>query len=416
MFLKITSDDPDLGRQLCKNPASGMALWSLRRGTVAGWFTEADPTTYNLLFADAFDEVSFGRPGGDDQAAYASPDKLDSVHTVCSMIATALDTRLGRPDEPVPPERTYTLTIPALHVRGRGLHERVWGQLTSHVDIHVEEDPETFLASLTATAHSVHLLLAAVYAGTFIEAAVQRLTGKIEPAVAGKCVRALNTVDAGYMPRYMLKTRLGHEALQAVADQLQAMPGHELRLTSTANQRTRVQGVLRSVPEDLPVIDLGAGGGAYMGLAKTGGGRRYLAVDRDEECRAALVAKAARMNLTTVSVHAALEDALAELNGAPFLCVAPESLEHNEPAEVERLVRLLAGAGCRLLVATCPNRAFNHWYGIPEGGVRREDHVFEPDADQLSGLLRAGFADVEVLNLGDEVDGEPCTLLAVAKP
>lgn len=431
-FLQITSDDPELGRRLCKNPASGMFTWRLRLGTLLGWFTGAgtdavDPTTYNLLFIEGFDELSFGKPGQtSSSAAFADSTQFTSPMAIAAMVAAALDTRLAKPDEEGADGHRFTLTVPALHVRRRNLHNRVWSNLPGAMvepwpDEPAEAEdaegtPSLRLAKLTVSAPTVHEVLCTVYVGTFLEAALEHLAGKVTPPEAAKVVRAMNEVGVGYFPRYLLKTCLGQEALGAVADDLQAVPGeHTLRLTTLSNQRTRVDDVLRRMPEDMPVVDLGCGEGAYLGLAKRTG-RRLLAVDRLENCRARVAAKAAAKGLDTVSVHADLEEALAELDGAPFACLAAESLEHNEPAEAERLVRILADAGCRLLVATCPNRAFNRWYGLAEGEVRIPDHKFEPTRAELEALLRTGFAQVEVEPLGDLMDDEPTSLLAIARP
>ena len=431
-FLQITSDGPGLSRQLCKNPASGMTAWRLRKGVLAGWFSPSpqadDPRVYNLLFMDAFDDASFGRRR-ENEGAYYTADKLNSTLAVSSMIATALNTRLNKPDEHLPDDNmpdkcTYTVTVPTVRTRRQADDDprpdrcvNLWGFLNSDaVHVRLDNDPKLGLGSLTVTGGSLHEVLCTTFIGCYLQAMVIHVADNRDTGAVAKAVWALNEVRAPYYPRYLLKARLPRQVVAEVADDLQAMPGHSLQMTYASNNVERIHNVLKMASGDWPLVDLGCGEGAYLTLAKAIPTRPYLAVDRDELCRAHVEAKAAAKGLTNITVHADLTEAITKLQGQPFMGIAVESLEHNPPEEATRLVDQMFAAGCVLLVVTVPNRLFNHWYGLPEGVLRNPGHVFEPDELELRALLGEGRRAVRVEPLGDVVDGESTAMLAVVTP
>ena len=56
-FLQIKSNNPDISYVLLKNPASGMQIKSVRKGTAFGYY-DTD-TSFNVYFKDSETEVSY---------------------------------------------------------------------------------------------------------------------------------------------------------------------------------------------------------------------------------------------------------------------------------------------------------------------------------------------------------------------
>jgi hypothetical protein len=85
-------------------------------------------------------------------------------------------------------------------------------------------------------------------------------------------------------------------------------------------------------------------------------------------------------------------------------------------ADAAQLLLTIRANGFRSLVVTVPNATFNQHY-LLEDRFRHEDHHWEPTMSEFSAFLDGIFAfsgyDIAYSHIGDQVDGEGTSLMAV---
>lgn len=100
-IIQLRSENPMLSYIISKNPESGLSAKSLRKGTVFGYFTEGDESSYNIFFKDGSDEVSFPAYEGED-FEYLNETRYNSASFVVSAIDEMLRSAFKSPEFSTP--------------------------------------------------------------------------------------------------------------------------------------------------------------------------------------------------------------------------------------------------------------------------------------------------------------------------
>lgn len=190
--------------------------------------------------------------------------------------------------------------------------------------------------------------------------------------------------------------------------------------TSSPLHEERLDAVVRRLVEleAWTVLDLGCGSGSL--LRRLAGDQRFTRlVGVDRSATALLVAERTLAPIHPVDgerlvlEHGSFLE-MAERLGGLDAAVLVETIEHVPPAGLSRVERsVFEQIRPRVVAVTTPNREYNVVYGIPEGGLRHEDHAFEWDRSRFRRWAagvgeRCGYrVDLELVGPLDAAHGTP---------
>jgi SAM-dependent methyltransferase len=193
------------------------------------------------------------------------------------------------------------------------------------------------------------------------------------------------------------------EAFGYSADQLASIPAEANMGLSCGNPTA-----FASLKEGETVVDLGSGGGldVFLAAQKVGPDGKAIGIDMTDEMLALASANAARSGLTNVEFHKATIDKLP-LADASVDCVISNcviNLAPDKPAVFREIARILKPGG-RLAVSDIAlkkplpeeiGQDLMAYVGCIAGAI--------PIAEYRDGLVAAGFADVEIIDTGADLN------------
>lgn len=425
-FMQISSTNPKFSMIMCKNPASGMIAKRIRKGVAYGFYSKGREDQYNIFFQDDYDEISFSKYTNQefeylDSTRYSSP--LFVFSAVKEFATSALKKQLEDDKEGF----ENVIRIASFHSKKFDLLEHLFEYFP---DYHVTTHPVGALdyALTIKTSKSIYELLNFTYMISLMAAAMSDLNLVMDEGLISRAVAAMNICQAPYYVRYIARLKLctSKSLFLKVKDDLEKVPGHKVEFSdSITNLASRMEEVVKSLPKDLDIVDVGCGEGNFLHLATTIGDHTYHAIDIDPDAIDHIQKRAAKKKIENLACYNNVDEFIEiskELN-SKYVVMMNEVIEHQEKDQVASFVdKFILDPNCVCLIITTPNRDFNKNYLLKEGELRHPDHKFEftgkECVDFFSNRIWHGYlGEQKQEQIGDKVDDIGTTLMiTLTKP
>ncbi len=401
--MQLKSDNPDFSFVLFKNPATGTIARELRKGTLFGWYSKKDPTTYNAFFSDSDDDISF--PDYPNQEyEYLSVNRFSSSEFIANTIKEFFNhiTKKDIPED-VDNKFTNTITLGMTQYRGAGY----FSILTKHfpeVDVQVISKFEnTKAVKLVFTSkRNWKYLLSFVEVFAVVNAIKNKEPLMMEDDRVERIVKMINIIDAPYFMRYVFKVNaLRGGAFKRFSDKINT---ESIKMVAGSNQDVRVEWIGNKLNKSINIFDFGCGEGDYVSkFAKHV--PTYFATDKDEE---ALDSVRRIINKKVLDNVVIINEGGEPQGDYQLLCT--EVVEHNEPEEAAKIIKdNMSKENCKRVIITTPNKEFNKFYKMEEDETRHVDHKFEYTKEEFENYIETAVVSegwkAEYFKVGDIVDG-----------
>jgi hypothetical protein len=427
-ILTVGSNNPKFSFIVSKNPETIKTSKEpfkrgVRKGFIYGWFSKLDNSEFRVLFKDSDLEASFADQG---EFEYLDKTRYSSPYLPIQMIEKALKTASTGVPEDVPDDWTvgackaYVETVieVPMRVAGRFKVEAPFSIVFSPLcgnfqKVRIESDTVSSALGLlqilcvvaTITAEDIYIPL-----------------GK---DVIFKYLGIIKKADVPYNIRQLFISRaISNGKLLEMARQEGLIDTDRFKFQFGNTQLQRLLSIKKAFEEnrkDVPklLVDVGCGelshafklAGLYDGI---------VGFDGDPEICRVNELKLKKRGVENISVfNKVVDEVFVKENSGTFEeadVLVSEVLEHMSYDQAEKLLRALLETDAERIVVTVPCGEFNKFYGMSESEMRHEDHVWEPSRETwkklIEGVLPA-TRKVSLVDVGDVVDGIPCTMMAV---
>lgn len=390
MIITIDSENKDMSWVIGKNPHSQIPFAKkIRKGFGIGWFV--NERSYRVAFLDAADEISYPRYSS-DTFAYLHNAELVSPLAGIGILTKFFGTIY--PEKDIVTKQTATIL--ALE-----LSERTLKMMSYFTSFRIETDNiwswdgyKTVRVTARTTLDSFVKFLGIFFLQSMFDNKA-RMPYRSDD-LAKKYIDALIDLDAPFPVRYAFKKNLlGNPTLFSSNKELLDTGGFNFMHGST--QDARIAWVKNQIGAK-NLIDLGCGEGDYFFLENMFD--TYHAVDIDSDVLAYAKRRLARKNpkseikfyddITHVKTNARVDILLAEVIEHIDLEILPDFINY-----------LLDSFNVNKIIITTPNKAFNPYWGIPDGEFRRDDHKWEMTSQELSDFMAGLGYNFEIYPVGD---------------
>lgn len=413
--VQITSNNPDFGFIIGKNPASGARFRSIRSGVATGFYSKEN-TAYNIFFQDSNSEISYKKEEG-QPFEFLNTSKYISALFVTHAIQEFFNTAYKKRHEKDLDGFKNTFNIGLLYIRNYKHIESFQRHFPSFSIECVKQSPLHYSVSIS-TSRSISELLAFVNLFSYFFAIVNDEIIELADDAATKVIKLLNVVGAPYFIRYLFKVRfiLFKPLFNQLKSTLEQYTPNKIDMTFSDSWSARREAVRSVLNLNNHVLDVGCGEGRYVfGIApKLAEGKKYFAVDIDVELLNKVKQKAEKKGFKNVECSTSLQEfkdnLLPKIDQEGLGVIMSEVIEHMDINEAKELIRaVIQMPNIEQVVITTPDRRFNINYF--EEGMRHDDHKWEADREEFISLIEEvkGDFSYSVLEIGDKVDGIPCT-------
>ncbi len=429
-FMKIHSTNPNLSFILSKNPntirESGRAFMrKIRKGKAYGWFNEKD-SEFKLWFKDSMIESSFA-PERDENFEYLDKTRYGSPYIPIQFIQECLSSASkDQHEQDVEGEGLVTtITYPSL-ISSRRWVNQIGHQFSSQGCTVSMTDIGKSHALIQVTAPTVFKALNIVQIISILQSLGDKDTYvPTNKESLAKYLKVLNRAQAPYYPRYLVQMKIvqNRDLFNAVKEELQG-PGMTMFYGDTARQRLDViRQVLQRAGKADSLVEVGCGD-MFQTLRLVDAYHSIVAIDADPELTENNLGKVKGRSIDNVT-PLCIEASYAYFEGndewsmfSDCDVLMSEVLEHMEKDEAQALLNgVLTRAEPNKVVVTCPNKDFNKHYGLTDDEARHWDHKWEPTRNEfiiaMNDVLPSNLWKVEVSSLGDVVDSDSVSLIAV---
>lgn len=407
-LLEITSDNPDFGFVIFKNPSSGMQLKSMRKGSVYGWYNNTD--RYLIYFKDGFDEISY-KEHPNQSFDYLNKLRYTSPIFVLNALSEFLKSTIKQcHPKDVPSHNTFKMYAVQIDPTTYKTLTKLTNFAPEFNLVFESKACQTYEVSIS-TNETLYTLLNFVTVYFGLISAMNNHDFDLGEHLIERVIDATNIINAPYFVRYVINSRMikGIKLFRKFEKQLTG-PNMVLKYGNTAQQR---RDLIKSLLNfDRTIVDIGCGEGSYaIPYATLLAGRTkdaiYYAIDIDEAELASLRRKASKKELTNIITM----NSYTELDLEECDVILTEVIEHMEPEEATILIQwVLEHLNYHKFIITTPNFDFNKYYKIDT--FRHEDHHWEMTALQFKSFIESVVhpdLTIKYLEIGDCVEGIPCS-------
>ncbi|MEI7028239.1 methyltransferase domain-containing protein [Paenibacillus sp. y28] len=406
-IIQLKSTNPQLSFIIKKNPDSGMILRAVRKGMAYGWY--ADPSTFNVYFKDADNEVSF-KQHEQEQFEYLNVSRYNTPLFPLSALNEFFSAPLKARDERDTDGFEHTLFINMLHIeliRYVEFFEKHLQDFSFEVQHQAHKSYSLTIKTNTSLYHLLHVVsVLCLFLSMFGKEHID-----ISDSVLDKYVKSVQVIDAPFYIRSLFVRNFltSKQRFRQYKDALEQTGRYAIHFDfgSTAFQRRSYIGSALSF--DKSILDIGCGEGFYAlsFAAKLEGS--YYAVDTNELMLESVKRKAASKQIDNIAVYRSLDCFLEEYNGEQVDVILTEVIEHMSQDEAEAFIRhVLAHVDFERFIITTPNADFNPFYSL--SGFRHEDHKWEMGRTEfrrwlLAAVGQSGAAGLQCdfVDIGDGV-------------
>jgi len=408
----------DLGYIIAKNPASGMRAKTLRSGVLFGWFSP-DASTYNVLFRDAENEVSF-KPYQDDTFEYLNTTRYNSPLFVTNAFSDFFQTTLKVTHEKdLPGVATHTLKINLLRIMSEK-YITIFNQYFDDYQIEATlVAPRNYQITITSQRTIRELLNYTSLFVAFNTFKDKSVLYEVSDPVIHKYLESLDLLDPPYFVRYVFKVNLirSRKLMETFGKKLQTSNREKIELAFGSTSVNRMIFVESHLQGDRPIVDVGCGDNFVFGLRRWLKDRVYYGIDVDHEVLAQLAVKVERKEMAEqVNLFPSWQEFVDAPNSPDekFDALLVEVLEHMElDAAKGLLLEVLSHPNLERLLLTTPCQDFNQFYLFDDEEMRHDDHKWEMTKVAFEAWVTEntpqGFK-VSFHSIGDVVNDIPTTL------
>jgi len=406
-IVQITTNDPNFGFIIHKNPASGMQLRGIRQGTAFGWYSKEN-TAYNILFKDADNAVSFG----DQEFEYLNTSRYNSSVVVLNMISeyfsSTVKTQSDLDVDGI--EKTFTINMIDIKMKSQLIHfEKYFPDFTLESENYVARSTKLKITT-TKSFHQLFnyvnllMLFITLTSDEFVlldESSIEKYLGSIEKLDAPFFIRYL-------FSRNMLKSKKQFEKYKSRLENISAHREVSMSFGDTATQRRNA--IQQMLTFDKPIIDIGCGEGSYaIPFSAKLGEKNYYAIDVVEELTEKVMKRANHKNITNIKTFDHVDKFISAYDGSVSDIILTEVVEHMPYEESVALVKnVVENIKFDKFVITVPNKEFNQFYLIGADEFRHNDHDWEPTYAEFTSFIDETFGDKfkkQFVSIGDTIDG-----------
>ena len=406
-IIQVTSQDPNFGFIIRKNPASGMQLRSIRQGTAFGWYSN-NGQSFNVFFKDADNAVSFG----DQEFEYLNSTRFNSPIFVLSALSEYFGSTVKEQIDIDTDDKEKVFTINLVDVRSIfQLHT-----FEKHFpDFQIEYRPKagnSYNIQITTT-KSFHLLFNYVNLMMLFMSLTSDEYIQLDQSSIEKYLNSIERLDAPFFIRYlfsrnMLKTKNQFDKFKGRLQNTSLYQSVRMDYGDTAMQRRfKIKNLLTF---DKPILDIGCGEGFYaipfsitLGPEKT-----YHAIDVNVDLTKAVAKKARNKSIENIEVYNHLDEFLISYDGEVVDIILTEVIEHMPIEQSKELIQqILENVKFDKFIVTVPNKDFNQFYMIEDGDFRHSDHDWEPTETEFHSFIQAEVPStfkVDFVKIGDTVN------------
>lgn len=407
-IIQVTSENPDFGFIIRKNPASGMQIKSIRQGTAFGWYSKND-TAFNIFFKDADNAVSFG----DQEFEYLNTSRYNSPVFVLSAIGEFFSSTVKEQiDIDVDNgEKTFFVNMVDIKYMHQIKHfEKYFPEFSIEL---VNHAAKSYSLKVTTT-QSFHKLLNYMNLMMIFVALTSDEYIQFDQASIEKYLNSIERLDAPFFIRYLFSRNMFRSKKQFTKykDRLENTNLYTTVNMSFGDTATQRRDEIRKMLQfDKPILDVGCGEGFYaipfaMNLAVD---KTYHAIDIDPALTKTVKNKAAKKDLKNIEVYNHIDEFLKSYNGEVVDIILTEVIEHMPIEESRNLIqKIVSSVKFDKFIVTVPNKDFNQFYMIGEGEFRHDDHDWEPTENEFQQLMKDEIPfdfKMDFVSIGDTIDG-----------
>ncbi len=397
-LLQLNSSNPKLSYIISKKPGS-MACRSMKNGRLFGWYSSAD-SIFNCYFKDHDSDGSYGNDKGDDGFSYFSPSSYNSPSAYLDILSEFFSSAIKKSSIDDTEGCTNTLTINLINVKRKYLD--IFQKYFTNVAITFEEVvPNNFKITFSTNKSIKELLAFSQLFFIFNVLRSRRLTdGEIE-----KYIKVMGTVKFPYFIGYLFSANVLRDkaTFNKHVGLLEANSIEKVKYEYGFLQQQRIRVIEKLVDTGMDVYDIGCGEGGYVKAIahKLLDGKKYWAIDTDEEMRKIIERKYDAPNVAYGSLFPTPEN--------DCTIILSEVIEHMEKPRATQFVRdklLLGGDKIKKMIITSPNASFNLNY-FDDDSLRHDDHKFEMTGGEFVEWVNEikGNRTATIFGIGDNVNG-----------
>ena len=403
-FLQIGSTNPKFSFLLRKNPATGLLCRSVKAGTLFGYYSNEN-AVFNCLFKDADWEVSYKR-FKDESFEYVNPSQYNAPEFVLDTINEFLGHIIKKSDEYDKVGFDNFITLNMISIKKKYLE--IFSKYFTHISIESEEIcPNNYRLKFLNKGTMKELL-------SFVQLFIifNVLKGRhLDEAEIRKYMNQLLAVKAPYMMLYVFKCNVlrDRRTFNLHKKTLETNAFEKVEFEFGFLQQQRIIAIEKIIDFNNDIYDIGCGEGQYVkALAhRLADGKKYYAIDRDQEMREVVAKRFDRANIEIRSFF--------PIPTSDCTVILSEVVEHMSKAEASQFVRdmfIIGKDKIKKMIITTPNKNFNINYFDDDNEMRHEDHHFEMTKEEFIEWIPKviGNRKFELLEIGDRVNGECSTI------
>ena len=417
-IIQLHSDNPNLSWIIEKNPATGMTLKSLRQGTLFGWFGKEN-TSYNILFRDGQDEVSY-KSHPDEDFEYLNASRynytLFIVNAIDDFLRTAFKKRNEKDLESV---YTNSFFINMMNIKNKRIVDNFNNYFLNEFKIESELIVGNNYKIKITTKKSIHELINYLSLFSIFNAILNDEMHFIADLLVKKYISCMNIIDAPYFIRYLFKVKCipSKSLFEECKPILENSKRDKIELSFGDTWLGRKDFIVKNLSFQNNILEIGCGEGRYITLIaqKLKEEKQYFAIDTNEEVLKNAQRRTENKNLENVMFYKSLEEFLdIGYTENRTECIITEVIEHMSIEESKKLLeKAFKITSIDKFIITTPNSSFNKFYLFEDEEKRHEDHKFEFNKEDFKKFIEDCIGDLifkaEFFDVGDKVNGISCT-------
>lgn len=373
MLLNITSDNPNLGYILRKNPNSSMTIKKIREGRLFGWFD--NHTSYNIYYQDLPHNKSFNK----NDFNYLDISEVNPLVYVVGLKNLLNDTLFKKAEHDIGSKYIITIECIKLSLHSFEFIKNFFKDTLTYTSKLIDSNESNYnFYKLIFTKKNTTLidLLDDIYLNICLSCSYKDLIG-----LSDSFTISLSNlfIDKKYdyitIRKFIDKLIFNKKTFNKINKILtEAYP--DINHFNYSRLKNLRQNWWKDKLSKLPIIDLGCGEGANINLLSN---NIYL-VEKEEYLLKKAIRKAKYKNKNIIDSAANFSDLNIK---EPVQVLMEEVIEHNTLKDCTFLLsNVLLNKYVKEVFITTPNRNFNSFYNI--SSYRHFDHKWEMTKEEVT--------------------------------
>ncbi|WP_028596530.1 methyltransferase domain-containing protein [Paenibacillus assamensis] len=373
-IVQLRSTNPQFTFLIRKNPHNGMILREVRKGIAYGWYS--DPTTYNVYFKDADNEISY-KQHKHEVFEYLNVSRYNTPLFPLNALNEFFSAPLKEQAEHDVEGYEHSFYINMIHI-DRLRYIEFFQKHLSDYTFELQQRADKSYALKVTSNKSLYELLHVVSVLCLFLAMFSNENIDISDSIIEKYIKSMNIIDAPYyirslFVRIFLSSRDRYRKYKVLLEDTSRY--HiQFEQGSTAMQRRSFIGNI--LPFNKSILDVGCGEGFYAIPYAGKIDAHYYAIDINEDLIQAVQRKASAKEIDNIATYSSINDFVETYNGEQVDVILTEVIEHMSEIEAKQLIQyIFSQIDFDHLIVTTPNADFNSFYELSE--FRHDDHQWE---------------------------------------